>query len=352
VNDIKRAFRKLARRYHPDINPGDRAAEERFKTITEAYEVLSDPFKRAFYDRNGFYTEGVLDPPASRGSSQGFRGFSFQGFDFSRPAQSSSSDLFTQFFSRAVERQPERGRDLEYPVAIGFSESMNGLKTRISIQRRHTCTTCDGAGRLAASVDAECEVCRGTGTVVRGTGRLKFSASCPECGGAGRTMMECLECGGEGRVQRTDIIDAEIPAGVSAGSRVRMPGGGDAGRWGGPPGDLFLITNVASHPFFKRVGDNIQCIAPITFAEAALGSKIDIPTIDGSATMRIPPGTQSGQVFRLRHKGAPSLMQPGMRGDQFVEVRVVVPRIADERSKEILKEFARLNADDPRKGIS
>jgi molecular chaperone DnaJ len=164
-------------------------------------------------------------------------------------------------------------------------------------------------------------------------------------------VTDCAECGGDGRVLRTDIMDVDISPGVSAGSRIRFAGSGDAGRRGGPPGDLFVITNVATHPFFRRMGDNIHCTLPITFAEAALGAKVEVPTIDGAAVVRIPPGTQNGQVFRLRDKGAPSLVQPGMRGDQFVEVRVVVPRIADERSKEILREFARLNCEDARKDI-
>jgi molecular chaperone DnaJ len=354
VNDIKRAFRKLARQFHPDINPGDRSAEERFKRITEAYEVLSDPSKREFYDANGFYTDGVLDQhQAARASAFGFASFSFKGFDFSRKGQSSAGDLIGEFFSRraAQRQQPERGRDLEHPIAISFGDSMNGVRTRISLERRHSCMACQATGKSAGQRDGACMACGGAGTVMRGTGRLQFSTPCSECGGSGRSIAECPECRGDGRVLRTDIVEAEIPAGVGPGSRVRIAGGGDAGRCGGPPGDLFVITNVGPHPFFRRAGDNIQCVLPITFAEAALGAKIEVPTIDGGAVMRIPPGTQNGQVFRMRDKGAPSLARPGMRGDQFVEVRVSVPRIADERSKEILKEFARLNFEDPRKDI-
>ena len=349
VNDIKRAFRKLARRYHPDINPGDRSAEEHFKRISEAYEVLSDPFKREFYDRNGFYSEGVLEPPAPASQSWGF---SFQGFDFSRSATSSAGELFNQFFSRqSALRQPERGRDVEYQMSIGFAESMKGVKTRITVQRHHPCGACAGSGKSANAGDHACAGCGGTGAVKRLKGRLQFAVPCADCGGSGRTQTLCQECSAEGRVLRTDILDVEIPPGVSTGSRVRIPGGGDAGRFGGPPGDLCVITNVSPHTFFERVGDNIRCMLPITFAEAALGAKIEVPTIEGVAVVRIPPGTQNGQVFRLRDKGAPSLVQPGMRGDQFVEVRVAVPRIADERSKEILKEFARLNSEDPRRDL-
>jgi molecular chaperone DnaJ len=195
-------------------------------------------------------------------------------------------------------------------------------------------------------------MCGGTGKIDQLKGRLHFSAMCMECNGSGEMRHSCDECGGVGRISRTESLDIEIPAGVSTASRVRFPGEGDAGLYGGPAGDLYVITNVAPHPFFSRVGEHFQCTLPISFSEAALGAKVDVPTVDGSAIVRIPPGTQSGQVFRLRGKGAPSLLRPGTRGDQLVEVRIVVPRIADERSKEILKEFARLNSGDIRKDIA
>jgi molecular chaperone DnaJ len=180
---------------------------------------------------------------------------------------------------------------------------------------------------------------------------LQFSISCPDCGGLGRQVTECPDCGGEGRVAQNELLDVEIPAGVSTGSRVRFAGKGDAGRLGGPSGDLYVVTNVAAHPFFTRVGDNIHCTVPITITEAVLGAKIEVPTIDGKAMVRIPPGTQNNQTFRLRTKGAPSLIDPGARGDQYVEIIVVIPRVWDERSKEILRELAKLNPDDPRKKI-
>jgi len=184
-------------------------------------------------------------------------------------------------------------------------------------------------------------------------GRIQFAATCPECGGVGRTQYRaCFECGGDGRISRTDTLEVQIPAGVGPASRVRVTGEGDAGRNGGPTGDLYVITNVAPHPFWSRVGEHVQCTLPISFSEAALGAKVDVPTVEGSAIVRIPPGTQNGQVFRMRGKGAPSLLRPGTRGDQLVEVRIVVPRVADERSKEILREFARLNSADLRKGIA
>jgi len=346
TNDIKKAFRKLARRYHPDINPGDRSAEERFKRISEAYEVLSDPNKREFYDANGFYVEGVLQHSEARGAF----GFSFKSFNMTSSGGQQAGELFAQFFNQqANRRSPERGNDLEYQMSISFAESINGVKTRISVQRRHSCPGCNGTGRDGGLQGSSCTVCSGNGHTVRLRGRLQFMVPCEQCGGTGRSTRECEECGGESRVVRTDFMDMEIPAGVSVGSRVRYPSQGDAGRFGGPDGDLYVITNVTPHPFFIRVGDNVQCVLPITFTEAALGAKVEAPTVEGPAVVRVPPGTQNGQILRLRGKGAPSLMQPGLRGDQFLEVRIVVPRIADERSKEILKEFAHLNPEDPRK---
>jgi molecular chaperone DnaJ len=344
VNDIKRAFRKLARRFHPDINPGDRHAEDRFKRITEAYEILSDPLKRQFYDVNGFYTDGVLE---QRGADSNW-GFSFQGFDFSRSGHSGFDDIFGQFFARQAERRdPERGNDLEYQVSIGFDESIRGLKTKVSVRRHQACARCDGAGRSAR--DSACSACGGKGKTIRTKGLLQFAITCSECGGSGRLAEYCRECGGEGRILGTEILDVQVPPGVDTGSRIRFPGKGEAGRFGGPAGDLYAVLNVTGHSFFKRMGDNIHCTVPLTVTEAALGTKVEVPTIHGPAIVRIPPGTQSGQVFRLREKGAPSLMHPGMRGDQYVEVKVVVPRVADERSKEILRELAKLNPDNPRK---
>jgi len=346
-DDIKKAFRKLARRYHPDINPGDTSAEERFKRISEAYEILSDPLKRQFYDHNGFYTEGVLE----QHESQTTWGFSFKSFDFGTPT-SAKGDVFTQFFSkRAARRDPERGQDVEYQIAIPFADSISGLKARISVQRRHSCQACEGTGRASTANSHVCPNCSGSGNLTRARGRLRFVTPCTDCSGGGRIATDCPECKGESRLLRTDVVELDIPPGVSTGSRVRFPNNGDAGKYGGPSGDLYVITNVAPHPFFTRAGDNLQCVVPVTYAEAALGAKIEIPAIDGRTLLRIPPGTQNGQLLRLRGKGAPSLVQPGVRGDQFVEIQVVVPHVADERSRQILKELAQLNPEDVRKGI-
>lgn len=347
-NDIKRAFRKLARRCHPDINPGDRSAEERFKRISEAYEVLSDPAKRKFYDENGFYSEGVLT--SSRSAEWGF---SFEGFDFTKAGTSGMGEVFGQVFTRQTgfRREPESGQDLEYQISLSFDDSIHGLQTTISVLRKSPCGTCKATGRKLGMRDTPCMRCGGAGKTAFSKGLLQFSVTCSECGGSGKNVIECSECGGEGRVARNESVDVQIPAGVSTGSRIRFAGKGDTGRLGGPPGDLYIVTNVASHPFFKRVGDNIHCVVPITIAEAILGAKIEVPTIEGQAMVRIPPGTQNGQTFRLREKGAPSLLDPRARGDQYVEVMVVIPRICDERSKEILRELSKLNPEDPRKEI-
>jgi molecular chaperone DnaJ len=343
VNDIKRAFRKLARRYHPDINPGDRQAEERFKRITEAYDILSDPPKREFYDVNGFYTDGVLESTQG-GAGWGFR---FQGFNFSRSGDLDFSDIFGHT-SRPEKRVPERGTDVEHGVSISFDESLRGLEAQIALLRMDSCEKCRGTGQATGSLESACLLCAGTGKNTRTKGHLQFAVTCAECGGTGRSILLCTDCGGEGRVSRRESLDVYLPPGVNSGSRVRVPGKGHAGRFGGSAGDLYVAVNVAEHPFFRRIGDNIHCSIPLTITEAALGTKIEVPTIDGPAVVRIPPGTQGGQTLRMRGRGAPSLLIPGMRGDQYVEVKVIVPRVADERSKQILKELAKLNPDDVR----
>jgi len=339
VNDIKKAFRKLARRYHPDINPGDRTAEDRFKRISEAYEILSDPLKRRFYDDNGFYTEGVL--VEKTGAAQ-------WGFGFA----SGLGEIFGQVLTQqAVRRQPERGSDLEYQISVSFDDAIRGVSTKIGVLRKAACHGCHGNGRMAGSRDIACTRCAASGKASIARGLLQFAVNCPDCGGMGRKVTECRECGGEGRLSTNESIDVNVPPGVSTGSRIRYPEKGDSGRLGGPAGDLYVVTNVAAHPFFTRVGANIHCTVPITIAEAALGSKIEVPTIEGPAVVRVPPGTQNRQTFRLRGKGAPSLIDPSARGDQYVEVKVVIPRVGDERSKEILREFARLNPENPRREI-
>ncbi len=346
VAEIKKAYRKLARKYHPDVNPGDKQAEERFKKISEAYDVLSDPKKREIYDNYGTYSENFHPGAGPSGA-----GFDFSGFDFSNFGTSGFSDIFSQIFVGGESRptQSQKGEDLEYQISLGFNEALKGLQSRISYTRQEVCPDCSGKGQSGTG-SRTCPGCRGSGKVGQSSGRLQFSSTCPQCGGRGEIGRKCSRCGAEGRVQKTENLEIKIPAGVQTGSRIRFAAKGNAGIHGAPPGDLYIVATVAGHPFFERVGDNIYCKVPITVSEAALGAKIEVPTVEGRAVVKIPPGTQSGQKFRLREKGAPSL-RAATRGDQFVEVKIVLPRIADERSKELLKEFARLNPEDPRKNI-
>lgn len=355
--DIKKAYRRLARKTHPDVNPGDKKAEERFKRIQEAYDVLSDPKKRAIYDQYGFYSDNIKEQAASGGfrpSGEGTAwGFDFSGAEDAAGDQSSFRDIFSEIFSggaraRATrEPQPEKGDDLEHHLNISFDEAIRGLETRLSIGRTDPCPACGGTGHDASRGLSVCPTCRGSGQETRSHGIMRFSSPCSACNGTGKVGGLCTKCGGSGSVDAQDTLTVRIPAGVDTGYRMRVPGKGSAGRRGGPPGDLYLIITVRPHEIFRREGNDILLTVPITIAEAALGAKIEVPAITGKTLLRIPPGTQSGQKFRLTGKGVPSLRGEGI-GNQIVEVRIVVPRIADERSKEILREFAKLNPEDPR----
>ncbi len=354
VKEIRQAYRKLARKYHPDLNPGDKSAEEKFKQIQEAYEVLSDSKKRQMYDQFGFYAEGHPGgPPPGAGPRPEEVHFDFGGFDFGG-AGGSFRDLFSQVFrgARAAEAAPqrERGADLEYQVEIGFWEALRGTVKKLSVAHLVTCGVCGGSGAAAAGKQV-CPECNGVGNIQQTSGGLRFRITCPRCGGSGQLRTICRACGGEGRVRQIETIDVRIPAGVQTGSRVRVAGHGDAGALGGPPGDLYFVTAVAPHPYFDRRGDDIYTTVPITVTEASLGAKIEVPTIDGRALLRIPPGTNSGQRFRLREKGGPSVRHPGKRGDQYVEVQVVVPSPVDERVRNLLKELERVAPEDPRRDL-
>jgi molecular chaperone DnaJ len=356
ADEIRKAYKRLARKYHPDLNPGDKSAEERFKKISEAYDVLSDTKKRQMYDRQGFYS----DAEARAGGARGQQPVDFSGFDFSeymgeepgaRPGGAGGfRDVFSQFFNRGeAPEQPAAGSDLEYHVNIGFWDAIRGTTIRLNIQRQRTCTACHGKGTTGGEIT--CPECKGSKNTVKTMGNMRFNVTCPRCQGRGKIANPCRTCGGEGRVSEPESLDVRIPAGVQDGFRVRVAGKGNAGAHGGARGDLYIVTKVAPHPFFDRKGDDIYTTIPVTIAEAALGSKVEVPTIDGPrALLKIPPGTASGQKFRLREKGVASL-KTGQRGDQYVEVRVHVPKVADERSKEILRELSRLNPEDPRAEI-
>jgi molecular chaperone DnaJ len=348
--EIKKAYRRMARKNHPDVNPGDKAAEERFKNIQEAYDVLSDSKKRAIYDQYGFYSENFKDKAG--GASYGF---DFSGMDFGSSGQSSFRDIFSEILGGGAghgrPKGPAKGDDIEQQLNISFMESVRGLTARINLSRQGACPSCGGTGMDSASDQRACAQCQGTGQESRGHGFMRFSGACRACGGTGKTGARCKECGGSGGVPVEETITVRIPPGVTNGFRMRVSGKGNAGRSGGPQGDLYLRIAVRPHDFFQREGNDILCTVPITVTEAALGAKIEVPSIDGKTLLKIPPGTQSGQKFRLRGKGAPS-PRNGAEGSQIVEVRVVTPKVADERSKEILMELARLNPENPRSEIA
>jgi molecular chaperone DnaJ len=332
AEQIKKAYRRLARRYHPDFNPGNLEAEERFKQISEAFEVLSDPSKRQLYDRYGYYADQTVGRDFSTFTAANFREILSEIVSGIRGQVSSAS------------QKPQRGEDIEYPLAISFDEAMRGTSRTIEVERRQVCSVCDGTGQ-AREVGEVCPHCNGAG---QRAGRFGFTIRCHRCAGTGRLAPQCSVCKGKGSLLKQDLIQVKIPAGVNTGSRVRVAGKGHAGKLGGGYGDLYIVTNVAEHPYFKRQGDNIYCTIPITVPEAALGAKIEVPTVYGKALLRIPPGTQSGQVFRLRERGAPSLLAGGARGDQYVEVRITLPKVISEETKHLLQEYARYNPENPR----
>ncbi len=382
AEDIRKAFRKLARKYHPDVNPGDKSAEEKFKTLSEANDVLSDPKKRKIYDQVGFYSDNIdavtAEAYARGGGVGGFGGgaggggtrtytqevpFDFSGFDFNDFAEGAGAagrkgggggfrDIFSGIFGGGREApmaRPEAGEDLEYQVNAGFWQAIKGTEMQLTIPRRELCTHCHGQGFLERP--GPCPECHGKGHITQKSGSMKFNVACPRCGGSGKDRTVCPVCHGDGRIEHSDVLKVRIKAGTRDGQRIRLPGRGNAGTMGAPAGDLYIIVRVGEHPVFKREGDDIYLTVPASVSEAALGAKIEVPTIDGRALLKIPPGTQSGQKLRLREKGVPSAVKEGARGDEIVEIKLVPPKVSDERSKEILRELAKLNPEDPREEL-
>jgi molecular chaperone DnaJ len=342
--DLKRAYKRLARKYHPDINPGDQMAAAHFRQIAEAYETLIDPDRRRRYDATGAVT-----------SRREESSFGFEGFDFSVRVSGADASTFGDLFAdvlfqreaRRREHTVERGTDLHQSVTISFDTAMRGVALAVTVTRHEHCRSCKGLGRLNVA-ETRCPQCHGSGSVKSARGHMVFSKPCTACGGSGYLRhVACPTCGGQQVEMRTEPLTLELPPGLADGARIRVPGKGHVGRNGGEAGDLYVTVHVQPHPLFRRDGDDIHVTVPIAIHEAALGAKIEVPSIDGPARVRVPPGTQSGQRFRLRERGVRSL-RDGTRGDLIVEVRLVLPRLLDERSKELLREFGRINSESVR----
>jgi molecular chaperone DnaJ len=330
---IKAAYRKLARKYHPDVNKGDKAAEEKFKEISEAFAVLSDSEKRAKYDRGGHEAFGPgFDP--------------FAGFDFASAGLGDFSELFDLFGlggrPRSSRGRRRPGRALRRALRISFLDAVHGTTLTLSIPRHVACGGCNGSGSSPGSGESVCPDCRGSGRRQQRTLGLHVATACNRCGGSGRVGTACGVCGGAGRERREDRVKVRIPAGVDDGSVVRLAGKGDVGERGGPPGDLFLTIEVERHALFRRQGRDLYCDLPVTVARAALGGNVAVPTLDQPTTIAVPPGTRSGQKFRLKGHGVPgSKGEPA--GDLYALIQIHPPRTMDSRSRELLEEFQRLN---------
>ncbi len=336
--EIKKAYRRIAKQYHPDKNPGDKEAEEKFKEACEAYEVLSDPEKRARYDRYGH--EGVK-----------FSGDQFTYADFTHADEFADlfSSIFDSFFGthtgrrRTRSAQAERGRDLKVGVTLDLEDAARGKEVELSLTRLETCEECNGTGAKPGSRPRTCPECGGHGVVFFQRGFFSLQTTCSRCGGEGSIIdSPCTMCAGRGRVNERQTVKVRIPPGVDEGSLVRIPGQGEVGPHRGPRGDLYVEIHLREHPIFQRDGDDLLCEVPISFAQAALGDEITIPTLDGEEKLRIPAGTQSHQVMRLRGKGMPRASDPNVRGDLFVRVIVRTPTNLSERERELFRELAEL----------
>ncbi|HHY04995.1 MAG TPA: molecular chaperone DnaJ [Thermoanaerobacterales bacterium] len=351
--EIKKAYRRLARKYHPDVNKDDENATEKFKEINEAYEVLKDPDKRAQYDQFGHagMEQGGFDP-------SGFGGFGNFG-DFGTDI---FDDIFENFFgggfSRAQKNGPKRGADIRYDLEISLEEAAFGTEKDIEISRMENCDKCNGTGAKPGTHPQKCSACNGTGEVknVKKTafGSFVNVTTCVKCGGKGTIIEEpCPKCFGSGKTRETRKVKVKIPAGVDSGSRLRMSGEGEPGEKGGPPGDLYIIIHVKPHKLFVRQGDDLIYEAPISIVQATLGDEIEIPTLEGKVKLKIPEGTQPGTRFRLKSKGIPHLRGFG-RGDLHVRANVVIPRKLNEKQKQLLKKFGEISGEEikqPPKGF-
>lgn len=343
--ELKKAYRKQAKKYHPDVNPGDKTAEVKFKEVNEAYEILGDAQKRSRYDQFGF---AGVDPNGFGGAGAGFGDFDFGGI----------GDIFESFFgggsgfgrSSRSRSGPQRGADLRYSLEISFEEAAFGTHREISISRHESCESCGGSGAKTGTSPTTCKHCNGSGQVQykQSTpfGQFVNVKTCDVCRGEGKIIIDpCPACNGKGKKRKNVKISLDIPAGIDDGQTISMRGEGDPGIKGGPKGDLFVTVGVKPHAIFKRQGNDVVCEMPITFVQAALGAELEVPTLDGKVSYNMPEGTQTGSIFRLRGKGIPHLRGSG-RGDQYVKVEIDVPKKLNENQKEVLREFAEISGDE------
>ena len=342
--DIKRAYRRLARRYHPGVNPGDRTAEEMFQRVSEAYETLVDPGSRQRYDDQGQRASGnSADGPS----------FMFAEFDFSMARHGAQASTFTELFADVLHParpsgggRAEPGSDLHAALTLPFAAAMRGVEGQVVVTRHVVCGACSGDGHVA-STRGKCGACQGVGQIRWARGHMVLSKPCPTCGGAGRQTTElCPVCSGEGRSVRSEAVRVHVPAGISDGMQVRIPSMGHTGPRGGVPGDLYVTVHVKPHDLFQRVGDDLICVLPVAVHEAVLGARIDVPTLDGQIKLRVPPGTQAGTRLRVTGRGAPNAQ--GAFGDLLFEVKLVLPSVLDDRSRELMREFGRMHTEDVR----
>lgn len=345
--EVERAYLRLARRYHPGINPGDRLAADRFRQVQEAYEVLGDAARRREYDQRQPGQSG-------RTASVVETTISFEGFDFSAQAQGGEaatfSEMFADVFQDAARKvtAPDRGAPMELSMQISFEEALRGGPVPVSVVRQARCQACGGSG-AAPIAPQPCSACRGQGATRWARGHMVFTKACEPCDGTGRlTRAGCRACGATGVQARSEVVTVQIPAGLDGTARVVVPGRGHVGARGGAPGDLYVTVEVLPHPVFRREGRDLHVTVPVAIHEAALGAKIDVPTLDGPVKVRVPPGTSSGTRLRVRRHGVPAVREGQDPGDLIVETQVVMPQVADERSKALLREFAELNPTDVR----
>jgi molecular chaperone DnaJ len=335
AEEIKKAYRKLALKYHPDKNPGDRTAEESFKELGEAYEIVSDPQKRAIYDQHGY---AAFDRRAGGHGSGSFH----DPLDIFREVFGGT--IFEDIFNggRSDSNQPQRGNDLRYEMEITFEEAARGCEKEISVSKPEPCDACKGSGAEPGSRIRTCPACGGRGQILISRGFLNIAQTCPQCQGSAHVLDKpCRVCRGEGRRERSTKIKLRIPAGVDTGSRLRSAGNGEAGFRGGLPGDLYVVLHVKPHAVFQRDGDDLLCEVPVSFVQAALGAEIEVPTLEGAAPLKVPAGTQPGNVFRLKHKGIKNVQGYG-QGDLHVRINVEVPIRLTAAQKAKLEEFATL----------